>query len=361
MKVKALGRDVSLLKECLGEKRRIMTYGAGSLAYDIKKILQDYDYQLDYAIVDEQYCKGNSFIERRGGVTVTSFEKLNPPYNPQFDALIWAIALPEKLHDCVKDDSVSTECFLFWDMGFWKDKDFYSLHEKEYNEVKELLSDEYSKKVFRGYIEAQKGNIEEDILYSTKGTYFNELTREKRRGAFLDCGSYDGESAVAYMKFIGEECRVYAFEPDKENYQNLFKKRKDQSNFILINKGCYSSEKMLSFAANGDVSSRLQETGNDIVEVTTIDKVVGDEEVAFIKMDVEGAELEALRGARKVIERNMPILAISAYHRQEDLIALIPYIRNLHNESERYALYLRHHGVVSSELVIYAIPVANNL
>lgn len=73
-------------------------------------------------------------------------------------------------------------------------------------------------------------------------------------------------------------------------------------------------------------------------------------------MDVEGAELEALKGARKVVERDMPILAISAYHRQEDLITLLPYINQLHNENEKYHLFLRHHGVVQTEFVIYSIP-----
>ncbi len=256
----------------------------------------------------------------------------------------------------MKDNQMSMECFLVWDLGFWKDKDYHSSHQKEFNEAREMLCDEYSKKVFRGYIEAQKGNIDDDILYSTNGTYFNELTRGKRRGVFVDCGSYDGESANEYMKFTGEECQVFAFEPDKDNYQNLLNKVKDKSNFTCINKGCYSSEKVLSFAANGDGSSSLREDGDDIVEVTTIDKIVGDEKVAFIKMDVEGAELEALKGARKVIERDRPILAISAYHRQEDLITLIPYISSLGNSSEKYDLYLRHHGVVQSELVIYAIP-----
>ena len=91
--------------------------------------------------------------------------------------------------------------------------------------------------------------------------------------------------------------------------------------------------------------------------VTTIDRAVGEEKVAFIKMDVEGAELEALKGAEGVIARDMPVLAISAYHRQEDLITLLPYISSLHNQKEHYELYLRHHGVVQAELVLYAIPV----
>ena len=360
MEVKILGRDIQTVKNHLDGKRRIMTYGAGSWANDIKKMLEEYGYKLNCAIVDVQYYDRNMYMDRRGGAIVTSLEKLNPPYDPKYDVIMWAIGSPEKLRSCMEDDLVSMECFLLWDMGFWKDKNYLSSHKKEFSEASGLLCDEYSKKVFWSYIEAQKGNIDQDIVYSTNGTYFNELTKKRRSGVFLDCGSYDGGSALEYMKFIDEECRVYAFEPDKANYQKLVKRMKSRSNLICLNKGCYSSEKALSFASNGDMSSSLQETGNEMVEVTTIDKILGDEKVAFIKMDIEGAELEALKGARKVIERDMPILAISAYHRQEDLITLIPYINNLHNESERYDLYLRHHGVVSTELVIYAIPTAYN-
>lgn len=258
----------------------------------------------------------------------------------------------------MKDDSRIKECFLIWDMGFWKDKNYFFSHKKEFKEVSGLLCDEYSQKVFWGYIKAQKGNICEDILYSINGTYFNELTKEKRAGAFLDCGAYKGESVIDYMRFFGEECKIYAFEPDSCNYKDLAHKMKNRTNIICLNKGCYSSEKILSFDSQGDMSSSLQENGKECVEVTTIDKIVGNEKIAFIKMDIEGAELEALKGARNVIERDMPVLAISAYHRQEDLITLLPYINNFRSidETEEYKLYLRHHGVGSTELVIYAIP-----
>lgn len=356
MKFKVMNRDIKSLRMHLDGKRRIMTYGAGTCANDIKKILEEYGYQLNYSIVDASYCDGNTYMDKRGGVTeVISLENLDPPYDSQVDAIVWAIGSLEKFRRCIEEEKTEMEYLLFWDMGFWKDKEYSSTHKKEFLEASELLCDEYSQKVFWSYLKALKGDVEDDILYSTSGTYFNELTKGKKRGAFVDCGSYDGMSAVDYMKFLNQECLVYAFEPDKDNYQNLVKNMGKRSNFICLNKGCYSSEGMFSFVSNGDASC-LQETGNNVVEVTTIDKTVGDEKVAFIKMDVEGAELEALKGARKVIERDMPVLAISAYHRQEDLITLIPYINNLRNGSERYDLYLRHHSVIQSELVIYAIP-----
>ena len=356
MQIKALNKDAESLKKHLAGKKRIMTYGAGTLANDIKIVLEKFGYKLDCAIVDDEY-----YNEKAGAawedITVASLKTLRPPYSPESDAVIWAIASPEKLHGCMEDDRM-TECFLIWNVNdFWDDRDYPAVHREEFDSARELLCDEYSKKVFDSYIEAQKGTVEEDIRYSTEGAYFNNLTGGGyREGAFLDCGAYDGQNAFDYMTFIGQECKVYAFEPDQMNYRKLADRVKNRSHFICLNKGCYSSEKQMSFAANADMSSSLQEGGNEIVEVTTIDGAVGEDKVAFIKLDIEGAELEALKGARKVIRRDMPVLAVSAYHKQEDLITLLPYISELCGRNKRYKLYLRHHGVVQTELVIYAIP-----
>lgn len=96
--------------------------------------------------------------------------------------------------------------------------------------------------------------------------------------------------------------------------------------------------------------------GYSKVEVTDIDSVVVNEKVGFIKMDVEGSEYKALVGAKNCITRDYPILAISAYHRINDLILLPQLIKSFENETYGYKLYLRHHGICAYELVLYAIP-----
>lgn len=73
MKIKILHKDILSLKKHLDGKKRIMTYGAGIFANDIKKILDGYGYKLDYAVVDSQYCDGNTFLDKNegGGWTYT--------------------------------------------------------------------------------------------------------------------------------------------------------------------------------------------------------------------------------------------------------------------------------------------------
>ena len=89
------------------------------------------------------------------------------------------------------------------------------------------------------------------------------------------------------------------------------------------------------------------------VPVVAIDRVVAEEDkVTFIKMDVEGAELESLKGAKETILRNKPKLAICIYHKPDDLIDIPLYINELVPE---YKLYIRHHSNDRGETALYAV------
>lgn len=122
--------------------------------------------------------------------------------------------------------------------------------------------------------------------------------------------------------------------------------------------GVWDEDTILHFNNIGDQSSSIgtEGDGGSSVKCVSIDEIVMDTQVSFIKMDVEGAELRALSGAKHVITRDMPVLAISAYHKIDDLITLPQYIRSLAAAGHSYQLYLRHHGCVAAELVLYAIP-----
>ena len=72
----------------------------------------------------------------------------------------------------------------------------------------------------------------------------------------------------------------------------------------------------------------------------------------MIKMDIEGSELEALKGSKKVIQRDKPRLAICIYHKPEDMTEIPLYIKELVPE---YKLYIRHHSNAGTETVLYAV------
>ena len=97
----------------------------------------------------------------------------------------------------------------------------------------------------------------------------------------------------------------------------------------------------------------LLESNNDVVkvQVTAMDEVIKDR-VSFIKMDIEGAELRALRGAKYLIQKYKPKLAISIYHKPEDIIDIPNYIVDLVPE---YKFYIRQYSYGYCETVLYAI------
>ena len=164
-----------------------------------------------------------------------------------------------------------------------------------------------------------------------------------------------GDTILGFNRKVkGNYNKIYAFEPDENNYGLLKKTVNDNGikSIELVKTGCWSEKTKLDFKSEGALSTLNNEKSDFIIEVDTIDNIVQNDAVTFIKMDIEGSELEALHGARETIIRNKPNLAICVYHKPEDLITIPEYISSLIPE---YKFYLRHHQFVSWETVLYAV------
>lgn len=188
--------------------------------------------------------------------------------------------------------------------------------------------------------------------------YFSpDIISFEKEEVFLDVGCYNLETSLDMRRHCKYLKKVYAFEPDQENYRNcVAKKAKNHfSEADIFQLGTWSERKKLSFSATGTAGSCVNEcgTGETSVPVVPIDEMISDgDRVTFIKMDVEGAELESLKGAKKIIQRDMPKLAICIYHKTEDLVTIPLYIKELVPE---YKLYVRLYANDGSEAVLYAV------
>lgn len=169
----------------------------------------------------------------------------------------------------------------------------------------------------------------------------------------IDAGAYDGMTALRFLNWGSSKIkRIYSLELDPMNVPkceaNL---RGHEDKVTLIPKGTWSKNETIYINASGGTGSGISHKGATPVELAAIDDVVGDEKVTFIKMDVEGAELESLKGAKNTIMKNHPRLAICAYHKIEDLYELPQYILSIVPE---YKFYLRHYCSREWETVLYA-------
>lgn len=173
---------------------------------------------------------------------------------------------------------------------------------------------------------------------------------------FVDAGCFDLGTSLKLREYC-PRVKVYAFEPDPESYKRCLE-RKEATNFEtaqILPFGTWGERKKLHFSAANDEGSHICETdaGDDDISVIPIDEAIAEgDRVTFIKMDVEGAELESLKGAEKTIRRDKPKLAICIYHKPEDMWTIPLYIKELVPE---YKLYIRHHSSAVYDTVLYAV------
>ncbi|MBE5871393.1 MAG: FkbM family methyltransferase [Lachnospiraceae bacterium] len=209
--------------------------------------------------------------------------------------------------------------------------------------------------------------VDGTILYDlTEGRqYFDleALPHSDEKEVFLDVGCCDGMSSIQFLKWCQGNGYCYCFEPDRKNISlvknNMEAKNISNIDYSLIPKGAWKEDGTLSFVATGNGSSHIDGVyggkaaiETESIDVTKIDNVVGERPITFIKMDIEGAELNALRGAEKVICRWKPKLAICIYHKTEDIWEIPDYILRLRPD---YRFYLRHYSFDGSETVLYAV------
>jgi len=222
--------------------------------------------------------------------------------------------------------------------------------------VYDMLSDDLSRQAYLGYIKAQiSGNDQFLIDVCCPNQYFQEFMKLSNDDIFVDAGAYIGDTLADFLECAGGVCqKYYAFEPDAINFQKLerFVDEKRLPNVKLINCGLGSRQGVERFAQGVGQSSvsKICENGNVAVQIDTIDRSCQD--ASFIKMDIEGAELEALEGAQKTIRSNRPKLAICAYHKPSHLWEVPNYVKSL---VPQYQVFFRHHKTFSTELVMYAV------
>ena len=111
---------------------------------------------------------------------------------------------------------------------------------------------------------------------------------------------------------------------------------------------------MLSFDATSDTSSHLSTGGVETVQAVRISDLVATTKINYVKMDIEGAEFEALLGLEDVLKRDIPHLAVCVYHRPDDIWKIGLWLKNLMGES--YSFHLRIYSNQTFETVLYAIP-----
>jgi FkbM family methyltransferase len=233
-----------------------------------------------------------------------------------------------------------------------------------------LLTDEKSRSVLYHYM---KAHFEQDARHFEPAAedrqYFclDLLGKRPPEGeVFIDAGAYNGDTLEAFVNETnGIFERVISFEPTPQLFKlltlNASRLSKDrnipQSKFSMVFGGvgefdCEMELIMKDSDPNGAGNSfyDIAERNGDMVPIYSIDSYLKGSKATYIKADIEGFELNMLKGAQKTITRYKPDLAICVYHKTGDIYEIPEYINSIVPE---YKMYLRHHHHDYSETVLY--------
>lgn len=213
--------------------------------------------------------------------------------------------------------------------------------------IKEKYSNFYHRYAFLKYFPSSRGAKFRSLYLNSKNEYFNIICEGFnikfshypyqdsiplcgylkefdicRGDVVVDGGAYQGVFALVASKMVGDEGKVIAFEPDSENYKKLIEniKLNDVKNIIPLNKGLWNEDSILKFNnANNEASSFIfddVDTPMDVPVVSLDNELerLNIDNLDFLKLDVEGVELEVVEGSNSLLNENNVKIAIASYH-----------------------------------------------
>ena len=369
MNIREILKLNDLKKENVSIGKNVVIYGAGNFGQKCANILKKEGHNILYFIDKEKY-KTCAYID---DIEVISIEdkRLDQTFRANTECIIGIfnayvdLYLIEKELQNHKFKSIINP-LAFYDTFSEKIGDYFWLSaKKQYHAYEEqivksydLLEDTFSKELFKNILLYRFTNSL-DVIQAPQNVliqYFpKDICCKYPTLKFLDCGAYDGDTILKIIQQKLPLSSYVAFEPDIQNIKALSNNLKlnAHSKGYIYPCGVWDKTTQLRFNGGTGSSCHISDSGDDIINVVAIDEVILNSEVNFIKMDIEGAEIQALNGAQEIIKKYEPILAISAYHKFDDLWSILETIQSFGVE---YKYYMRMYEYNGFEIVYYAIP-----
>lgn len=357
------------------EAGAVILYGAGQVGRDVCRVLMDEGVRVLY-VLDRRAREGQSLDgvpmftaetcpldgDRRAAtpVVLTIFNR---------DVDIPAVALALRSLGFSKIVSfLDLHAHFSDELGdrFWLTRRGYlDAHQADIAAAERLWADEESRAQYHGFIALRRSGVFDSRLNprTQDAHYFpSDVPGWLNSGPvrLVDCGAYEGDT-LAQMIAASVPIEASAhFEPDLRNFAGLARRvralRQDVKAPIML-WPCAVSDRSgtVGFCAGLDEASGVTDDGPTSVTAVALDDVLTGWRPTLIKMDIEGSELDALRGARQLIAESSPCLAISVYHRPDHLWR-IPLLLASWADFCSYRFYLRSHGFNGFDTVLYATP-----
>ncbi len=236
---------------------------------------------------------------------------------------------------------------------FWQQPGYFSSHMPLINAARELL-DDLGKEEFDRQLSFRLSGDCRKLQDPDPGLqYFpEEIISLRENETFVDCGAFDGDTVRDFMAVSGGRFKqVIAFEPDPVNIRQLLNTLDDSR--VHIHPYAVGAKREVLRMSSSGASSSFNAQGEHEVQCVTLDELLANESPTFIKMDIEGSEIDALHGATATIRRCSPKIAACVYHHPDHLWQIPLLLKHLLPDSR---LTLRSHMLDGFDTVCYCLP-----
>ena len=317
----------------------VIVYGMGNGADKVIDEFNRLEISVKGVTASDDFVRGQQFR----GFTVKKLSEFDGDF---IIAVAFASCIPEVMNHiyslCGKYRVIVPCVPVFGDEIF--NRDFISEHKNELNAAYELFEDE-SKELFAGCVDFMFGGELEILknITTDKNEAFEKILKLGNNESYLDLGAYRGDTVEEFIHYCGKEYSdITALEPDRRTFRKLEAYLENIEKSMAYQCAVYSENKTLVFSDKAGRQSTVSEKGVE-VQAVSVDSLYSDKTVTYIKMDVEGVEKEAIKGAETVLKNQKPKLNIALYHRSDDIFSLPLQIAKINPE---YKFHIRRHPYI---------------
>lgn len=344
--------DLSVWEKLQNTAEPIIMYGTGNGADKVVDIFGERGIELSGITASSGFVRERFFR----GFPVKPLEYFEEKYESFTVIITFGTSVPdvmESIFNISEKHRVLVPCVPVIGTEIF-DRCFLEKHAEAINLAHSLLADDFSRKIFEGYVNFQFGGrieILKEIETSESEIYENILTLNNTE-CFVDIGAYRGDTIEKFVAKTNSKYRnIIAAEPDFKTYQKLIRNCESLNNFKAVNAAITGFDGEIGFSSLAGRQSSVG--GENMINCLSLPTLCQDVKPTFIKIDSEGCEIEILKGGEEILKKFKPKLNVAAYHKSEDIFKL-PILINAINPD--YKIHLRHHPYIPAwDTLFYCI------
>ena len=344
--------DLSVWEKLQQATLPIIMYGTGNGADKVVDIFEKLNVKLAGVTASSGFVRERFFR----GFPVKPLEFFEEKYEDFIVVITFGTSIPdvmENIFNIAKRHRVLVPCVPVIGTEVF-DRRFLEANAEKINLAHSLLADDFSKRVFEGYVNFQFGGRIEILkeIESSEEEIYESVLKFNGNESFVDVGAYRGDTVEGFVKRVNSSYnKIVAAEPDKKTFTKLVNNCSNLEGFAAFNVAVTDCDGEVGFSSLAGRQSAIG--GEAMVKAMSLPTLCEGIEPTFIKIDSEGCEWAILNGGRGILAGFKPKLNVAAYHKSEDIFSLPILIKAI---NPAYEIHLRHHPYIPAwDTLFYCI------